>query len=152
MMDALLDFIVEAKSKTYVGDNVPSAACRPASHDIAYERGAWRYLDSYFGGTDFLRQEVVWWKGEPVWAMNYYGRVLMPDLIDAVVAGTVIRDALSALYRTGRFLGEYDHRSGIYDYTDRSTTNLESFIGIERIHVGENEVYRLDYHGGLIKP
>ncbi|TCQ06774.1 hypothetical protein C8J34_105103 [Rhizobium sp. PP-F2F-G36] len=151
-MDELHDFIVEAKSKTYVGANDPSPACRLASHDIGYERGAWRYLDSYFGGMDFLGQEVVWRRGEPVWAMNYYGRILMPDLIDGAAAGTVIREALSELYRTGRFLGEYDHRSGIYDYSDRSTANIESFLGIERIHVGADEVYRLDYHGGLIKP
>ncbi|MGO8264243.1 DUF5680 domain-containing protein, partial [Rhizobium ruizarguesonis] len=84
--------------------------CRPGSHYIGYERCYWRYLDSYFGGTDFAGQEVVLLADEPVWAMNYFGCVIAPDLIDGAAAGTVIKTALSAMYREGRFLGgmEFD--------------------------------------------
>jgi hypothetical protein len=32
----------------------------------------------------------------PVWAMNYYGYLLRPDLIDASTAGAVIKTALTA--------------------------------------------------------
>ncbi|ASY62409.1 hypothetical protein SJ05684_c09500 [Sinorhizobium sojae CCBAU 05684] len=38
----------------------------PGSHDLAHERGSWRYLYSYFGGTDFAGQETVWHDGEPI--------------------------------------------------------------------------------------
>jgi len=47
-------FVVAAKKQTYVGDGEPSPACRPGSHDLVWESGGWRYLDSYFGGTDFI--------------------------------------------------------------------------------------------------
>ena len=151
-MDDLQAFILEAKSAAYVGGGSPSPACRPASHDIRHERGPWRYLDSYFGGTDFVGQEVVWKNGEPVWAMNYYGRILDATLIDATVAGAVIKESLSALYRLGRFLGQFEHVIRQYRYVDNSGEDIGGFVGIERICVGEREVYRLDYHGGLVKP
>jgi hypothetical protein len=144
-------FIVEAKSATYVGSGKPASSSRRGSHDIAHQRGTWRYLDSYFGGTDFLGQEVVWTNDDPVWVMNYYGRILDPAMIDGSRAGAVIKESLSTLYRQGRFLGEFEHAVGQYRYVDSSTTSVENFRGVERIYCGDREVYRLDYHGGLVK-
>ncbi|MBX5010055.1 hypothetical protein HJB51_03165 [Rhizobium lentis] len=148
----LNEFIVEAKAATYVGGGVPRLPCRPGAHDIGYERGAWRYLDSYFGGTDFAGQEVVWLADEPVWAMNYFGCVIASDLIDGRAAGAVIMAALSAMYRQGRFLGgmEFDHPFG--RYIDRSDGDCKRFSGHECIMVDGREAYMLDYRGGLIIP
>jgi hypothetical protein len=150
-MDGLEAFIVEAKSATYVGGGSGSPACRTASHDIGYNSGSWRYLDSYFGGTDFVGQEVVWRDDEPVWAMNYYGRILEPEMIDGTIAGAIIKESLSALYRSGRFLGEFEYEIRQYRYVDSSNADVKSFLGIERIYLEGKEVYRLDYHGGLVK-
>lgn len=75
-MVGLHDFIVEAKAAAYVDKRPPRASSRPGSHDIGDERGAWRYLDSCFGGTDFHGQETVWYQGAPIWAMNNYGRIV----------------------------------------------------------------------------
>jgi hypothetical protein len=94
--DSLDAFIVRAKAVTYVGGGVKVAPSRPGSHDLTFAGGDWSYRDSYFGGTDFLGQETVWLKGEPVWAMNYYGYILRPELIDAVRAGSTIKAAFSA--------------------------------------------------------
>ncbi|ARO23557.1 hypothetical protein CO659_14895 [Rhizobium sp. S9] len=148
----LNEFIVEAKAATYVGGGVPRTPCRPGSHDIGYESGDWHYLDSYFGGTDFAGQEVVWFARQPVWAMNYFGRVVAPDLIDGSAAGTVIKAALSAMYRERRFLGgmEFDHPFG--RYVDRSEGGCERFSGHECIMVAGRKAYVLDYRGGLVTP
>lgn len=145
-------FIVRAKAQTYAGDGAARPPCRPGAHDLGYDDGAWSYLDSYFGGTDFLGQEVVWRDGEPLWAMNYYGRILDPARIDASRAGAVIKAALLALYREGRFLGgfEWTTQNGIY--RDDSVGDVASFTGREGIFVDGIEAYRLDYCGGLIKP
>ena len=149
----LNDFIVVAKSQTYVADAAKLSSCRPGSHDIGYERGRWRYLDSYFGGSDFAGQEVVWCLDEPVWAMNYFGRIIEPTLIDAVKAGCVIKAALRYLYvEEKRFLGglEFDHDFG--RYTDVSSGDCTHFSGREHIMVGGRAAYELDYRGGLIVP
>ncbi len=59
-------------------------------------------------------------QGEPVWAMNYYGYILLPDLIDGERAGATIKAALSTLYREGRFLGGFEWRGEHGTYLDRN--------------------------------
>jgi hypothetical protein len=151
-MNDLHDFIVHAKAKTYVGGAEAREPCRPGSHDVGFDEGEWSYLDSYFGGADFVGQEVVWRSGEPVWSMTYYGRILDAARIDAARAGSIIREALSAMYGEGRFLGGFEWTSGEARYVDWSDGNVDSFRGFERIFIAREEVYRLDYFGGLIRP
>ncbi len=61
-VDLLNAVIVRAKSASYVGGGAKAASSRPGSHDLAWSDGDWRYLDSYFGGTDFLGQEALWFR------------------------------------------------------------------------------------------
>ena len=75
-IEQLQSFLVRAKRSTYASGIAPSGESRPGSFDLAYEEGEFRYLDSYFGGIDFIGEEAVWWKGTPVWGMNYYGWML----------------------------------------------------------------------------
>jgi len=112
----------------------------------------WSYLDSYFGGTDFIGQEVVWESSIPVWVMNYYGRILLPQQINAERAGKVIKESLSELYKDGRFLGGFRKEIGNARYVDTSEGNVSGFFGTEKIIIDDLTAYRLDYHGGLVKP
>lgn len=149
--ECLHRFIVAAKSNSYVAGGAFLPACRTGSHDIGHESGNWRYLDSYFGGSDFAGQEVVWSAEEPVWAMNYFGRIIDPNLIDATKAGTIIKAALLYLYvDQKRFLGglEFEHVFG--RYTDRNVGTFKHFSGHESIVVDGRAAYELDYRGGLI--
>lgn len=149
----LNDFIVTAKAETYVGDGERLLSCRSGSHDIGYASGRWRYLDSYFGGTDFCGQEVVWHDDEPIWAMNYFGHIVEPGLIDGHRAGMVIKAALLRLYLDEkRFLGDYQFEHSFGRYVDRSSGGCDHFIGHEAIMVDGCKAYELDYRGGLIVP
>ena len=148
---ALEAFIVRAKRATYVGSGEPAAPSRAGSDDLSLADGDWSYRDSYFGGTDFHGQEVVWHRGEPVWAMSYYGYVLRPDLIDAPRAGLTIKAALSPMYAEGRFLGGFEWHGPHGLYRDRSTGDAAHFQGRETISVEGVEAYALDYFGGLVK-
>jgi hypothetical protein len=151
-LDGLEAFIVVAKAATYVGSGEKIAPSRPGSHDLGFAQGRWRYLDSYFGGTDFLGQETVWRDGEPVWSMLYYGYISRPDLIDGMRAGATIKAALTEMYKEGRFLGGFEWSGPHGVYRDGSTGNVEHFRGRETITVGGAEAYALDYFGGLVKP
>jgi hypothetical protein len=151
-LEDLNAFIVKAKAATYVGDGEKAESCRPGSHDLIFEKVPFFYLDSYFGGTDFIGQEVVYYKGKPVWAMNYYGRILQPDLITPAEAGKMIKESLSRMYaEEDRFLGGFEHGVGDLHYTDTSQGEVSSFLGKEWIARDNLKVYELDYHGGLIK-
>ncbi|MGF6252981.1 DUF5680 domain-containing protein [Ensifer sp. LBL] len=152
-LEPLKEFIVEAKSNTYVGGGGRRSSSRPGSHDIGYERDRWRYVDSYFGGTDFAGQETVWQDDQPQWAMNYFGRIIRPDLINGEKAGVVIKAALQAMYRDKRhFLGGTEFRHAHGYYIDNSRGDTAHFSGHEVIFVDGEEAYELDYRGGLIRP
>ena len=145
-------FVVRAKSATYVGGGLTAQPSRFGSHDLTFASDQWRYRDSYFGGTDFLGQEAVWFREEPVWAENYYGYILRPDLIDAEKAGRTIKAALSAMYQEGRFLGGFDWSGPHGHYQDRSSGDVSHFHGREVVLVSGIEAYALDYCGGVVKP
>jgi hypothetical protein len=147
----LNDVIVAAKAATYVGGGLKTQSSRPGSHDLQWSQGDWAYLDSYFGGSDFVGQETLWQRGIPVWAMNYYGYILRPDLIDAARAGETIKESLTAMYATGRFLGGFEFEGRHGRYIDQSEGDAAHFHGREIILVGGAEAYALDYLGGLVK-
>ena len=150
-LDQLTAFIVQAKAATYVGSGAHSAACRPASHDLQFRDGAFAYLDSYFGGADFIGEEVVYFADRPVWALNYYGRILKPALISPAETGQAIQTSLSLMYQQGRFLGGFEHATPWGTYHDASQGDVTSFTGQEWIMREGVRVYELAYHGGLIK-
>ncbi|MCL4877446.1 MAG: hypothetical protein KJ064_12370 [Anaerolineae bacterium] len=151
-LDALHSFIVKAKAATYVGDGKKLLSYRPGSIDLQFHDGAFVYMDSYFGGTEFIGQEVVYFEGEPCWAMNYYGYILLPNLIQAAEAGHIIKVSLSALYKEGRFLGGFEYAVDDSIYTDTNEGNVSRFTGKEWITRQGKKGYELVYHGGLIKP
>lgn len=150
-LDQLNAFIVRAKAVTYVGGGAKSLSYRPGSHDLQFHEGAFSYLDSYFGGSDFLGQEVVYCEGKPVWVMNYYGRILEPSLITAAEVGQIIQTSLSKMYKEGRFLGGFEHLIGNNTYFDTNEGDITSFTGKEWITCEGVKAYELTYHGGLVK-
>jgi hypothetical protein len=150
-IDELNAFIVRAKAATYVGDGEHIESCRPGSHDLRFTDGKWSYLDSYFGGTDFIGEEAVYFEDKPVWAMNYYGYILRDDLLTASEAGGMIKASLSRMYREGRFLGGFEHTENDLTYVDTSEGNADHFHGREFIRRGQEVAYELVYHGGLIR-
>jgi hypothetical protein len=151
---ALNAFIVRAKAATYVGDGEHAPPCRTGSHDLRFKDSEWSYHDSYFGGTDFIGEEVVYFGGKPVWALNYYGRILRDDLLSAAQAGHMIKASLSRMYQGGRFLGGFEHTENDLTYIDASEGSEGSascFHGREFIRREQEVAYELLYHGGLIR-
>ncbi len=144
-------FVVRAKQAAYVGKGQKLLPYRLGSIDLQHVEGDWAYHDSYLGESDFIGQEIVYFRREPVWGMNYFGFILRDDLITAEKAGQVIQESLSRLYAEGRFLGGFSHEVGGYRYSDASDGDVRRFSGRERIFRGNEPVYGLVYHGGLLR-
>jgi uncharacterized membrane protein YgcG len=94
---------------------------------------------------------VVYYEGTVVWAMNYYGRILEPTMLEAAEAGQIIQESLSQMYREGRFLGGFEHTTQGSTYVDTTEGDVASFAGREWIEREGTKVYELVYHGGLVK-
>ena len=70
----LAEFLVEAKKATYAGDgNEVKNIERDSAKELFYIKRGFEYRDSYFGFFSAPGQEVVRFKGKPIWAMAYSG-------------------------------------------------------------------------------
>jgi Domain of unknown function (DUF5680) len=147
----LIAFIVRAKANTWNGNGQASLAYRPGSRDLQYHESDLAYMDSYFGSTDFLGQEVVWQNGTPIWAMNYHGRILRPDLYDGARAGATSQIGRSNVHALGTFLSEYEFALEHSVFRMSTTGDAASFSSSEWHEVNGVIAYRFDFHGGLVR-
>jgi hypothetical protein len=144
----LRTFIVEAKKLTYAAGVEGGAGPRAGTKDIPFASGRWSYLDSYYGGIDFLGQEVVWFDGKPVWGMNYYGRT------DAALSGPdlphFLKVSLLAMPAEAPYRGPERYAEGDYEYRCSWRGSLADFAGREEILYRGRRAYALEFHGGMI--
>jgi len=150
-IDELVNFILQAKRASYVGGGKMLLPYRLGSHDLQFQIADWTYHDSYFGDNDFMGEEIVYHRGIVVWGMNYFGRIIQPEKISSSQAGEVIKQSLTRMYQTGRFLGGFMYSVNEFTYKDQNEGDPLYFTGRESIEVEGQVVYSLDYHGGLIK-
>ena len=150
----LHNFLIEAKKETYANENVEKVkSTRRGSHDYEYTKDNWTYHDTYFGGTDFQGQEVVYRQADtPIWGMIYYGKTL-----DEPLSEDAMEKALRpALMQVGQddvipVRGPKEFENQGYQYTFKVTGDLTSFEGEETIEKEGNKVYTLKCHGGIIR-
>lgn len=76
-MNRTIEFLLIAKKNTYAAATNMVDSCRWNSHDFRYQdENGFAYLDSYLGGECFAGEEAVWFRENPLWSMNYVGRVI----------------------------------------------------------------------------
>ncbi len=153
-MKNLKDFLIEAKKQTYANGNVKKVeSSRLNSYDYEYTDGKMIYHDTYFGGTDFIGEEVVYDESQtPIWAMNYHGVTLNENLSEEAIDNAL----RPALMKVGEddilpLRGPKEFINGEYKYIFDVTGNLDNFEGEESIFKGEEKVYCLKCHGGRIQ-
>lgn len=143
----IISFLCEAKRNTYAGDMEKSKfSSRPMSCDLIYEKGKYKYFDSYFGGEKFIGEEVIFEDNLPVWAMNYSGIE-----INDKFSGIFLKEALSKVQINMPFRGPEIYQSGDYIYFCQVNGDFESFNGKEEMFFENKKVYECIFHGGIIK-
>jgi hypothetical protein len=147
----LTQFLIKAKTNTYAtGGEGGERILVDGSKELTFEEGGFVYRDRYFGFDPFIGEEVVWQAGEVVWAMNYYGWVVEP----IVATGEVyqfLQKAMRQVEADRPFRGPSHYAEGDFEYHDTSQGSIEGFQGTEKILYKGRQVYRLVYHGGLVR-
>lgn len=154
-MDDLYNFLIEAKKQTYANENVKKIlSTRVGSYDYEYSSKNMVYHDTYFGGTNFMGEEVVYLSGKdvPIWGMNYYGVTLDKSLSEEAV-DKALRPALMQVGKDNILpvRGPRKFVNGEYKYIFELEGDLDYFLGEEIIYKNDKKVYVLKCHGGLIK-
>ena len=152
----LLDFLLEAKRRTYAGlddDATVAAPLLAGSKQLEHHRDEFSYRDIYFGMAYFAGQEVVSRHARPVWSMSYAGGTL-PDITrreDLLAIYGFLRKALLRVGSDNPFRGPPRFEEGGYRYINASEGELAAFHGSEEILYAEKRVYALHYSGGLLR-
>lgn len=144
--DRTAAFLCKAKKSGYAAHAFEQEPSRPASHDIHYRDGDFLYIDMYLGGEKFTGEEAVWYKDNPVWAMNYSGRVLGQSF-----SGDFLKEALMGVTEELPFRGPLVYKNGDYSYHCTVSGGFEWFQGREEIFCGAEKVYECCFHGGAVK-
>lgn len=142
---SLIPFLLEAKKSTYAGKGAESLSSRPASHDLQFQEGNYRYIDSYIGGEKFSGEEGVWDNGTPIWAMNYSGRVINDHF-----NGDFLKEVLQHVSEEYPYRGPLFYQSADYSYQCTIQGDFEWFQGFEEIFYNHVKVYECYFHGGAV--
>jgi hypothetical protein len=144
----LADFLVEAKVNTYAAQRGQVDSSRQGSHDLAYRRVGYTYVDSYFGEKDFSGEEMVYLEEKPIWSMNYYGRMHRDNVPDGFIE--TLREALLKIRNEEPYRGCRYYERDRYQYFCSAEGTIGFFHGCETVEYEKKEVYRLYFHGGRI--
>lgn len=148
------DFLIEAKKSTYAnGTTEKIESSRLGSKDYEYKKDNMLYHDTYFGGTNFIGEEVVYIDNKIYWAMNYYGVTLDENLGEEAM-DNALRPALMQVGVSENIIpvrGPREYKNGYFKYTFEVSGDLTNFSGIETIYKNDKKVYELKCNGGLIK-
>ncbi len=155
MDDKIIKFLIEAKKATYADETSSNVvnSTRTASKDYEYKKGNMTYHDTYFGGIQFIGEEIVYVDNIPVWGMNYHG-VTLDDSLGEEAMDKALRPALMRVGEEEntipvRGLKRFENNGYIYTFNTIGT--IEDFNGIEQVHKGDKLIYNLHCSGGLIK-
>ena len=149
--DKLRDFLINAKKATYANKSALSIkASRQSSTDYEYKDDDMVYHDTYFGGNNFMGEEIVYKGKEPVWGMNYYGRLLGSS---DEIFGQILRPALMRVGENATLplRGPKEFFVNNYRYTFEVTGDLDGFSGVETIYENGVKLYELICHGGKLE-
>ena len=143
----IIQFLILAKKNTYAGHgSEEQVSTRPKSHDLVYNKGKFKYIDTYLGGEQFIGEEAVFIDDEPIWAMNYNGIE-----INDKFSSNFLKKALSTVNAEMPYRGQNKYQDGDYTYICETNGNFEYFNGKEIIYFQNEKVFECNFSGGIIK-
>ena len=148
----LSEFLVKAKINGYAakGEGGENILAQDGGKELVFNEGNFKYQDKYFGFNPFKGQEAVWQNNKAIWQMNYFGQTTS-DKISPKEVYNFLKKCLQQVNQDKPFRGPDNFEQDEFKYINQAQGDINSFTGQEKILYQNHEVYKLDYHGGLIK-
>lgn len=151
-LQELVDFLEEANRNTYANkDAAKSASTRLRSDDYHFEKDGLIYHDTYFGGRDFIGEEIVYKNEKPVWGANYFGFTLDEKVSEKDIYDFLRKALIQEYNDIIPVRGPAKFSDGEWTYKFVVIGGLENFVGQEEILLSSKIVYRCMIHGGFIR-
>lgn len=146
---AFIDFLIDAKKKTYAG-NGQKIKMDDYSNHYNYEKNPFRYHDIYYGSLIDGGGEIVYFKDNPIWWMGYHGGISGKNEFSAQEIFDFLKEALSLIPEEFPARGPKIYVKNNFTYLNNYTGNIGRFCGEESIKINNNRVYIRNYVGGFI--
>lgn len=148
--DQFSKFLVKAKKSTYASSGEEEGRIlKNGAKEFEFIQGEFKYRDRYFGYNPFIGEEIVFYKKEPIWGMNYYGKILS-EVVSPKEIYRFLQRALKMVNENRPFRGPESFKEDKLKYTNKVRGDIKKFKGEETIFYRREIVYRLTYHGGVI--
>ncbi len=147
----LLQFLLQARVKTYAGGGGKTEAVLSGSIQLEYQKSDWFYRDVYYNGKGvFMGLEAVYYQSKPVWTMSYYGSCKGAPEKQVY---KFLKEALLAKWKTARIWKRVEWKRGDYKYICEPDFegSVKELAGVEKIFKGSQEIYTFYYAGALLK-
>jgi len=148
-------FLGRAAAACYAGSGNEVRPQRPGFKEFNYSVGLLRYRDSYAGYFSSAGQEVVWYRGKPIWTQSYCGGMgprYRDDEEFAHHTFDFLKCALShgVKYRRFQPRGPRSFSDRYWRYYSAWKGDIERFEGHERIMYRGRLVFTHGFFGGRI--
>ena len=145
---ALEKFLLKARTMTYAAGTSKTKSLLPGSVQYEHLDGDLSYRDTYYIGNGiFPGIETVFYEGEPIWSMSYFGDF---SGMTEKQADTMLRQALMDTWETTRIYNRVEKDHGDFRYVCEGHGTIDELSGTEEIYVGDKKVYFFYYAGGFI--
>ena len=148
-LSELKKFLALANKTGYASGNRKSLTKeKNHSTSISFKSDVWEFYDNYFGGEPYGGREVIFYKGQPVWMMVYYGSVdnsIKPEKIYPF-----LQKALGLFPKDYPYRGPAVFEEDGYIYKNNWSGEIDNFSGKETIINDNKEIYSASYIGGFI--
>lgn len=145
-IDEAIHFLIRAKQRTYAGYAPEEESSRIASHDLKYQEDNYLYYDTYLGEECFSGEEGIWLHEQPIWCMNYSGRVTGENF-----SGDFLKEVLAHVPYQMPYRGPGIYQNGDYNYHCKVEGEFVWYQGYEEIFYLDEKIYECYFHGGVVK-
>lgn len=143
------NFLVKAKQNTCCSEGKKEESSRPNSKDHAFKMYDYYYIDSHFGNKNFIGEEVIWKNEKVFWGMNYNGKLLVEDSPNGF--SKFLKESLKNVSVDSPFRGPKQFEKDNFTYECDWTGDIKSFNGTEVIKHNDQEIFKLNFHGGFLE-
>jgi len=148
----LINFLIAAKKSGYATNNEKEELkFEDGSKGYQFKSQDFTYIDRHYGFNPFSGSEKIFNSaGILIWRMNYYGEISI-NCGQPKEVYSFLREAMLRINEEYPFRGPDMLVRNNLKYKNLQQGTLDSFHGIEQIFDKEISVYKLHYHGGIIK-
>ncbi|KKQ81503.1 MAG: hypothetical protein UT05_C0015G0012 [Parcubacteria group bacterium GW2011_GWF2_38_76] len=149
----LKKFLLDANTNGYAGSGNKVTPQRPGFKEIECSNGDWLMHDSYAGHFFAPGQEIVYYKGIPIWTMAYAGGMKFQHHGDEELAHETfvfLKKALLAMDPEKPYRGPEHFEEGEWKYISTLEGDIKDFLGNEKIYHEGELLFEQIFIGGII--